>query len=304
MANNFNSQGVKTENDGDVVVKISDGTDTALVTAGGRLQVESTFTPSGTQDVNVTQIGGNAVNTGSGAAGTGTQRVSIATDDVVSIDDNGGSITVDGTVDVTDGGGSLTVDDGGTTLSIDDGGGSITVDGTVAVSGSVEVSNDSGNPLPISATTSANAVGNPIYTRLSDGTAALGTASNPLAVSMEGANDGTLIETAPATSTNLAAGASANFDTAVIGGTTGKLLYASVACTQPVWVEVGTYNGTTFVVKDTYMQAAYDTKQWQTPDRDFIDFASGGSNVFRIRVTNLDNAKASDVVTTILHEEV
>lgn len=298
MADNFNSQGVKTENDGDVVVKITDGTDIALVSAAGRLLVDSSFTPSGTQDVNVTQIGGNAVNTGSGAAGTGTQRVSIATDDVVSIDDNGGSITVDGAVDISDGGNSITVDDGGTTLSIDDGGGTITVDGTV------EVTNDAGNPLPISATTSANAVGNPLYTRLTDGTAALGTASNPLAVSFEGANDGTLIETATATSTNLAAAASANFDTAVIGGTTGKLLHVAVACTQPVRVDVGTYNGTTFTSKLTYMQPAFQTLCWTTPDRDWIDLASGGSNVFRVRVTNLDNAKSSDVHTTILHEEV
>lgn len=64
----------------------------------------------------------------------------------VPISDAGGSLTIDGTVTVQDGGGSI---------SVDDSGGSITVDGTVAVSNfpaSVEVSNDVGNPLPISGT--------------------------------------------------------------------------------------------------------------------------------------------------------
>lgn len=110
----------------------------------------------------------NVVNGGAEATAL---RVTIATDStgVLSVDDNGGSITVDGAVTVSDGGGSLTVDgtvalsgapavvgsgteataqrvtiatdstgvlsvdDNGSTLSIDDGAGSITVDGTVAL---------------------------------------------------------------------------------------------------------------------------------------------------------------------------
>lgn len=68
----------------------------------------------------------------------------ISVTNVVSIDDNGatisvddgaGSLTVDGTVAVSGGTISVTnvvsVDDNGTTISIDDGAGSITVDGTV-----------------------------------------------------------------------------------------------------------------------------------------------------------------------------
>lgn len=47
------------------------------------------------------------------------------TTSVISVDDNGGSLTVDGTVTIQDGGGSI---------SIDDGGGTITVDGSVTVS--------------------------------------------------------------------------------------------------------------------------------------------------------------------------
>lgn len=88
-------------------------------------------------------------------------RVTIANDStgLVSIDDNGGSLTVDGTVTIADGGGSITVDnpalsvvgggleatalritianDSTGLVSVDDNGGSLTVDGTVSVVQSV-----------------------------------------------------------------------------------------------------------------------------------------------------------------------
>ena len=109
---------------------------------------------------NITQLGGAAVPIGAGVEATAL-RVTLATDStgVVSIDDNGGSLTVDGTVtanlSATDnavldqidnntdfgavvGGGleatalrvTIASDSTGV-LSIDDGGGSITIDGTV-----------------------------------------------------------------------------------------------------------------------------------------------------------------------------
>jgi hypothetical protein len=115
------------------------------------------------------QFGSSQAATNTGNSNANTQRVVLASDQpVVSVDDNGGSLTVDGTVTanlsatdnavldqidantdygaVTGGGtetgalrvtiandstGVLSVDDGGSTLSIDDGGGAITVDGTV-----------------------------------------------------------------------------------------------------------------------------------------------------------------------------
>ena len=76
---------------------------------------------------------------------------------VVSVDDNGGSLTVDGTVAATQSGtwniGTLTsitndvsIDDGGNSITVDDGGSSLTVDGTVTAnqggSWSVTVLND------------------------------------------------------------------------------------------------------------------------------------------------------------------
>lgn len=84
------------------------------------------------------------------------QRVTIASDStgVLSVDDNGGSLTVDnstlavvgggvesGTLRVTianDSTGLVSVDDNGGTLSVDDGAGSLTVDGSVSITGAVD----------------------------------------------------------------------------------------------------------------------------------------------------------------------
>lgn len=58
-------------------------------------------------------------------------RVTVASDStgVLSVDDNGGSLTVDGTVAVS---GTVAVTDNAGSLTVDDGGSSLTVDGTVA----------------------------------------------------------------------------------------------------------------------------------------------------------------------------
>jgi hypothetical protein len=108
-------------NDGDVsssnAMPVSDN--------GASLTVDGTVTANlaaGTNnigDVDVLTINGVAPAFGSGARGATVQRVTIATDDVVPVSDNGGSLTVDGTVAVSG------------TVTVADGGGSLTVDGTV-----------------------------------------------------------------------------------------------------------------------------------------------------------------------------
>ncbi len=112
--------------DGGNVISIDD--------AGGSLTVDGTVTttPPSNASTNITQLGGIAITLGSGVVTTGTQRVSIATDDVVSIDDGGGSITIDGTVAATQSG-TWTIDNasGASAVNIQDGGNSITIDGTV-----------------------------------------------------------------------------------------------------------------------------------------------------------------------------
>jgi len=67
--------------------------------------VSGSVSITGTASTNLAQVNGNTVNVGSGAAGTGTQRVILATDQtVIPINDNGSSITVDGTVAATQSG--------------------------------------------------------------------------------------------------------------------------------------------------------------------------------------------------------
>jgi hypothetical protein len=146
----------------------------------------------------------------------------LTSSDTVTVVDGGGSLTVDGTVavsgtiPVTDNSGSLTVDapvgtpafvrlsdgaaaitalpvtDNGGNISIDDGGNSITVDGTFwqltqPVSGTVGISNATFPVTDNSGTLTVDApVGTPVFTRLSDGTAALTTTSGRLSVDASG----------------------------------------------------------------------------------------------------------------------
>lgn len=51
-----------------------------LVSPSNPLPVSASITPSGTQDVNIKQIGGTTVLTGSGATGAGSERVTVAVD--------------------------------------------------------------------------------------------------------------------------------------------------------------------------------------------------------------------------------
>lgn len=109
----------------------------------------------------------------------------VVTNEVEIKNDSGDPITVDGTVCIDDCGGSITVDDGGVSL---------TVDGTVDIGNfpaSVEVSNDVGNPLPISKNTTVNSVTNPVFTQLTDGVIAVdvqnaGAATGALMVQLAG----------------------------------------------------------------------------------------------------------------------
>lgn len=52
----------------------------ATVGSATPLPVTATFSPSGTQDINLKQINGNTTSVGNGVAGTGVQRVTIASD--------------------------------------------------------------------------------------------------------------------------------------------------------------------------------------------------------------------------------
>lgn len=126
-------------------VVISDGGNT--ITVDGTVAIGTGSAQIGhleaNQSVNVTQVSGLNIDLGIGTTGTGTQRVILALDSVLSSISN-----------------VVQVGDNSTTLSIDDGAGSITVDGTVNISGTVTVSGmamgnvdhddfDSGYPVKI-----------------------------------------------------------------------------------------------------------------------------------------------------------
>lgn len=73
-----------TSTDGDYTPLATDAAGRVGVTdLGGSLTVDGTVSITANSSVNVNQIGGNAVNTGTGAAGTGTQRVVTATDSTI-----------------------------------------------------------------------------------------------------------------------------------------------------------------------------------------------------------------------------
>lgn len=61
-------------------IEWSDGSNWQTVSTAKPLPVSATFSPSGTQDVNLKQVGATTVLTGNGAAGAGAQRVTIASD--------------------------------------------------------------------------------------------------------------------------------------------------------------------------------------------------------------------------------
>jgi len=173
-------------------------TDGLLVNLGSNNDVTVTGTvtaniAAGTNnigDVDVLTVPAPLNLTGGGAEASAL-RVTIANDStgVLSIDDNGASITVDGTIAATKSGtwvldsnngvdiGDVTINNasGGGAVNIQDGGNSITVDGTVAVSGTVAVTqsgtwdevgiNDSGNSITVDAP-----VGTPVNVQIGDGT--------------------------------------------------------------------------------------------------------------------------------------
>lgn len=58
-------------------------TSPCFVQYGSAVPVTGSFTPTGTQDENLKQVNGATVNVGTGAASTGTQRVTTSTDSTV-----------------------------------------------------------------------------------------------------------------------------------------------------------------------------------------------------------------------------
>jgi len=193
---------------GDVTINNSTGASAVNIQDGG-----NTITVDG-----AVTVSGAVTNTVLSVVGTGTeataQRVTIASDStgVLSVDDNGASLTVDNaTISVvgsgteataqrvtiaTDSTGVISVDDNGGNISIDDGGNVITVDGAIQISDGVSAA--------IKATVLDLASGNPISVVIAHpstgaafgGVAILGADATTVAAVIDGGSGGQMFTVA------------------------------------------------------------------------------------------------------------
>jgi hypothetical protein len=177
-----------------IFVQLTDGTDGLLINGDGSLNATVTATNLDIRDL--THVSDSV------KVGDGTDFLAIAADGSIAITDNGGSLTVDATnldirdlvfatdkVDVSGStlGANSGVDIGDVTINnaagaaavnIQDGGNSITVDGSVSITGSVTVTatdldirdiTRATDSIQVSANTSANSAGNPIFVAFTTG---------------------------------------------------------------------------------------------------------------------------------------
>lgn len=256
----------------------------------GNLRVAGTFSTSGTQDTNLKQINGNTVLAGNGTTGTGSQRVTIASDNTpfaVKTDQ-----TTHGTTDLV---AADITKVAGTAISVNSG---------VNDAGTIRVSPATDSITKVSATSAANGATNPIFTKLTDGTNPLGTNSNPLVVTTEGSATGTLVDAGQLTSTSLAAGGNATLAAVAVTSGTAKLLEVTASASVRIKVEIQTFVSAAATTVRTFFVKENDYFVYKTIDRDDITFAGASGNKFQVKITNMDNALAADVYATIVQENV
>lgn len=109
------------------------------------------------------------------------------------------------------------------------------------------------------------------------------------------------------TSAAVAAGASANLDTADLGGTTKKLWGVDVAASVPWKAVIGGYeNGASVETYTTLFGRAGESVSWKPPHRDFSQeafSANAGFDGFRVVMTNMDNVSAADLYAQIHYSD-
>ena len=112
---------------------------------------------------------------------------------------------------------------------------------------------------------------------------------------------GTTVDSGHLTSASLAAGATITLDGAQITAGTGKLYEATVSSSVALKAQLGTFDGTTFVVKRTFFIQANATFEYAPTRFDAITLPTGATAKFRWSITNNDNANAADVYASITH---
>ena len=101
------------------------------------------------------------------------------------------------------------------------------------------------------------------------------------------------------TSAALAAGATVALDGLQIASGIGKLFEATVSSSVAIKAQLGTWDGTTFVVKRTFFVPANAPLLYEPSRYDAITMATGATAKFRWSITNNDNANAADVYASI-----
>jgi hypothetical protein len=289
---------VRTENDGDVVVKISDATVTSqklAVNSDGSVNITdngASLTVDGTVELGATSLAALesiTVQNGSGGA-------------AVNIQDGGNSITVDGTVEL--GATSLaalesiTVQNGagGSAVNIQDGGNSITVDGTLTVTATA---------LDIRAlafaTDKADVSGSIVGADLRIAGAAV-TTLNPVPVVMSTSLPGTAVQDY-ATGSSIAAAASSTHDYTVSALKSLQLsrVWASASGKIKVVVQYETA-----AASGTFNTKFVGFNSTANPNVDITivsPFTQVTGAKIRVIITNLDKS-AEDVYSTIEGTEV
>lgn len=103
------------------------------------------------------------------------------------------------------------------------------------------------------------------------------------------------------TAASLAAGATITLDGVQIASGVGKLFEATVTSSVALKAQLGTFDGTTFVVKRTFFVPANTTLVYIPTRYDAITLATGATAKFRWSITNNDNSNAADVYASITH---
>jgi hypothetical protein len=101
------------------------------------------------------------------------------------------------------------------------------------------------------------------------------------------------------TSASLAAGATITLDGPQIASGTAKLFEATVSSSVALKAQLGTWDGSAFVVKRTFFIPANTTLLYEPSRYDSITMATGATAKFRWSITNNDNTNAADVYASI-----
>lgn len=300
----------RTENNGDIVVRIADGTITSqlqTINADGSINITdngSSLTVDGTVELGATTLAALesiTVQNGAGAA-------------AVNIQDGGNSITVDGTVEL---GAttlaaleSITVQNpaGASAVNIQDGGNSITVDASdldirdlTAASDSVAAHLKDGSGTSITSTTTGAKQSLDVALKDAAGFA-LGTTASPMVVAMSPDPVGTEINDY-STAAAVAAAATSNHDYTVTGGTTLKLTQIEASASGKMKIEVAVETGVaTNVFTSRFVQFNSTAETNMSIHLSAPISVAAGVRV-RVTRTNRDN-QAQDLYSTISGIEV